>query len=996
MSWNPTPTIGSASWQGNAPLVTKNQLLSTTSGLYADLEDFSISSLTVSTVTTSTLTVLDWISAPILYVSTIRADNLDVSGVVFDASGLLYAPTVSSTQGIFNITNISVMQMTFKPTFTGAINVSFDLGLGEAIGGFLAGLGAAVGGGLIAVGTGAGLAIQGAEQGIATIIAGRPQNFITNNTYETINFTSQLQVSTLGDAEIAYSSIFRTVSSSSANTVPGREIFTSTIFYPGQICIRSASDPINLITGDSNLNTSTIQSFGQWVPLEGLEPENIIADSVSTNKLSTGNLFASLAQVDAIDGYSGAFSNAGFAQSASLNYQAPLIFQLGATNQAAFVGDLNRLYYYNDVGTIFSGGSGNQESASLYLGPNTNESIFNVSSIYSVGNIKTVDFYASSITAEQITAVSTIFITSTNLEVITSTVTLNADNIYGKFVTLENLISSVNFTTQLGNPTSPYDINRVDSVVSTSYASVSSLTQNILNYTLNAKINEQTTISPWTPQAEIYTASPTNVNQWGSTMLYCDPGADIGGALYFTYPSSFFTIGLTGVLDLTVDMRTQPFSFSAAQYVGEVPGQGYNEIIPFISPTTGFLQTYRLTCGTNGIWSYITPAPPPPVTENSNVFTISQDINDTYITATDRLHLQAGDILFDGTLNLANVNLDTLNVDYLNVQTLANVAVFSSLSTFTGQPTPQISHYWTSNYTPPSALSSITNTLSTSLLHSVFDAIVNRPNIYLPMGSGNDFTLSRLGYWLFNGVPRTDNYALGTITVDPVDGTCRIFTDNNGFGLASNLQVVNLSNASAFNINLFINFPSTAIPIPAGTATSIYWNNTLNTFQQITYAPWPSLADPTEVDITQGYNWFQIASPSTIFNSNVTIGGTLSMTGKTITTFQMTWSHEIGIASQHDFGTVPVQDGNGNSYNSADWRMELSIYQIELNSVAYAMNSFSMRPNTDGAGNYTISWDTYYTTVMLTSFDIGYWVNITMYPREMVDVPPPKNWGLVS
>jgi len=75
------------------------------------------------------------------------------------------------------------------------LDVSFDFGLGQAIGGLLGGLGALVGGGLIAVGTGAGLAIQGAETGIATMIAGRPENFITNNTYETVNFTSQLQVS---------------------------------------------------------------------------------------------------------------------------------------------------------------------------------------------------------------------------------------------------------------------------------------------------------------------------------------------------------------------------------------------------------------------------------------------------------------------------------------------------------------------------------------------------------------------------------------------------------------------------------------------------------------------------------------------------------------------------------------------------------------------------------------------------------------------------------
>lgn len=987
---NPSPSLQGALWNGNQQLATKKQLLSSIEGLYIDLQD--LSGFNFQNLEVSTLTVKKWISAPVMYVSTIQAGTLDISGMTFDASGILYAPQVSSSQGIFNITNISVMQMQFKPTFTGNIEVSFNLGLGEAIGGFLAGLGAAVGGGLIAVGTGAGLAIQGAEQGIATIIAGRPQNYITNNTYETINFTSQLQVSTLGDAYPAYSSIFRTVSSISANEVPGAEMFVSTIFYPGQICIRSASDPFNLVTGNPDINSSTIQSFGQWVPLEGLEPENIIANNISTNNLSTGNLFASLVQVDDIEGYMGVFSNAGFAQSASLNYQAPLNFQTGATNQAAFMGYLNHLYCYNNTGYIFSGAGGTQESASLYLGQNTNESILNISTINSVGNIKTVEFYASTITAEQLNVVSTLFITSTSFENITSTNVVNVDTLLATDASIASFISSFSFTTPLGNPISPYDINKNDYVVSTSYNSISSLTQNIINYTLSAKINEQTSISPWNQQAEIYTASPQNVNQWASTMLICNPGADIGGALFFTYPSSFFTIGMTGLLDLTVDMRTQPFSFGAGQYVGTVPGQGYNEIIPFIEPTTGFYQTYRLTCDTNGIWSYVTPAPPPPITVNSNVFTISQDINDTYITATDRLHLQAGDILFDGTLNLANVNLDTLNVDYLNVQNLANVAVFSSISTFTGQPTPQISQFWTSNYTPPSALSSITNLLSTSLVHSVFDAIVNRPNIYLPMGAGNDLTLGKLGYWLFNGLPRADNYALGTITVAPIDGTSRIYTDNNGFGLTSNLQVVNLSNASAFNINLFINFPSTAIPIPPGTATSIYWNNTLNTFQNITYTPWPTLTDPTEVDITQGYNWLQVASPSTIFNSNVNIKGTLSLTGKTVTTFIMTWSHQIGIASQHDYGTQAVQDGNGNSYNSAEWVMKFSLLQVELNSVAYAMNSYSMRPNVDGNGNYTLSWDTYFTTVMATNFDIEYWVDITMWPREMVNAVPNKNW----
>lgn len=315
-------TISGANWQGNSFLTTKNQLLSTSAGLYADLVDFNF-----STISVSTLTVPQWISTATLYVSDLQAQNINISGILIDASGIFQAPVVSSGVGNFNVTFVSSIAMKgFDQLF--GLDVSFDFGLGQAIGGVVGGLGALVGGGLIAVGTGAGLAIQGAETGIATMIAGRPENFISQTEYETINFTSQLQVSTLGNAYPTYSSIFRTVSSVSPNQVPGREIFVSSLFYPGQICVRSASDPFNLITGDSNLNTSTIQSFGQWVPLTGLEPENIEAYSVSTFNLQASNAYIELLRNLAMESYSGLFSNVGIGQD---------LYVLGFTN-------LNSLY----------------------------------------------------------------------------------------------------------------------------------------------------------------------------------------------------------------------------------------------------------------------------------------------------------------------------------------------------------------------------------------------------------------------------------------------------------------------------------------------------------------------------------------------------------------------------------------------------------------------------------------------------------------------------
>lgn len=148
MSWNSSYTVGGASWQGTAPLVTKNQLLSTSSGLY--------NNISVNPVSTFTdITALQWISTPLLYVSDIQGATIDISGIIINKDGVFNAPIVS------------VSSMNFKG-FDNLLdlNVSFDLGLGQALGGLLGGIGALVGGGLIAVGTGAGLAIQGASKGL--------------------------------------------------------------------------------------------------------------------------------------------------------------------------------------------------------------------------------------------------------------------------------------------------------------------------------------------------------------------------------------------------------------------------------------------------------------------------------------------------------------------------------------------------------------------------------------------------------------------------------------------------------------------------------------------------------------------------------------------------------------------------------------------------------------------------------------------------------------
>ena len=93
MSWNPQPNLGGARWNGNATLATTKQLISSVAGIYTDLQD--ISGFNFQNLYVSTLTADQWISTPELYVSSLKGGNIDISGIIIDASGVFNAPIVS-------------------------------------------------------------------------------------------------------------------------------------------------------------------------------------------------------------------------------------------------------------------------------------------------------------------------------------------------------------------------------------------------------------------------------------------------------------------------------------------------------------------------------------------------------------------------------------------------------------------------------------------------------------------------------------------------------------------------------------------------------------------------------------------------------------------------------------------------------------------------------------------------------------------------------------
>jgi len=202
-----------------------------------------------------------------------------INGAEFTSTSIT-VPSI--TAEIADLAKASLSTVQFNPT-VGGISPNIDLGMGGFLGGVAGGLGSGVFNtalGATALATGiAGLTMP------RTIVNGNNTN-INPNAFELVNGTTQLQVSTLLTAS---SNVLRLVSSSAAN-VPGREYFVSSIIAPGTTCIRSLSDPLNL--ANSTIVTSSLQSFGQWVPLPtgggGGGGSNVIPDLVvsSINSIS--------------------------------------------------------------------------------------------------------------------------------------------------------------------------------------------------------------------------------------------------------------------------------------------------------------------------------------------------------------------------------------------------------------------------------------------------------------------------------------------------------------------------------------------------------------------------------------------------------------------------------------------------------------------------------------------------------------------------------------
>jgi len=164
-----------------------------------------------------------------------------------------------TASGDVNINSLNISTIQFRPASPGSGTESLDVNLGGAVGG--------ISGGAAAVGLAGILGAAGLATGIAGLVIARQDSAggPTPGVFQTVNGTSQLQISTIG---VQFPTTFMTTNAfGSTNTQYGRTISTVTQVLGGKTCIRTASDPLNLATNNGTGATSTIQAYSPFVQL---------------------------------------------------------------------------------------------------------------------------------------------------------------------------------------------------------------------------------------------------------------------------------------------------------------------------------------------------------------------------------------------------------------------------------------------------------------------------------------------------------------------------------------------------------------------------------------------------------------------------------------------------------------------------------------------------------------------------------------------------------
>jgi hypothetical protein len=238
---------------GDLILAAKNSVL-ISSLLVSSLVAGSVVSTTTNTANSYTATI--FMSTPILNTDSISSVAISTN-VIQGVTGNFSTLNVSTLNApSFVVSTFSTNTIDAKFTLTSTLSLTgnptnIDLGLGNVIQGLV--------GGAATQALGVGIGGAGLITGTVALATGRTSGGVNPNIFQTINGSTQLQFSTIGSA---VSSVFLTTISPNPLTTPGLETSTTQGVPAGTYCVRSVGDPLYITN-----NVSSIQMFGQWVPV---------------------------------------------------------------------------------------------------------------------------------------------------------------------------------------------------------------------------------------------------------------------------------------------------------------------------------------------------------------------------------------------------------------------------------------------------------------------------------------------------------------------------------------------------------------------------------------------------------------------------------------------------------------------------------------------------------------------------------------------------------
>jgi hypothetical protein len=238
---------------GNLILAPKNSVF---------ISSLQVSSLQVVNVISTTAGVANsytanlWMSTPVIYAGSVSTNQISTNSINATTANISTINVSTLNAPNFTVSTVSSLIVDTKVTLTSTLSLlgsptNVNLGLGNVIQGLV--------GGAATQALGVGIGSAALVTGSVALVTGRTSGGVNSNVFQTVNGSTQLQFSTIGSA---VSSIFLTVNSPNPLTTPGLEISTSQGVAAGTYCVRSVGDPLYITN-----NVSSIQMYGQWVPV---------------------------------------------------------------------------------------------------------------------------------------------------------------------------------------------------------------------------------------------------------------------------------------------------------------------------------------------------------------------------------------------------------------------------------------------------------------------------------------------------------------------------------------------------------------------------------------------------------------------------------------------------------------------------------------------------------------------------------------------------------